>query len=325
MSALPSSIIVCAHTEQRWADLVAALDSLRRQTVEPGEIIVVIDHNPALLERARAQVAAPGVAVVENGGAPGLSGARNSGLARASGTIIAFLDDDAVAEPDWLATLLAAYTDERVLGVGGAIAPLWATARPRWFPAEFGWVVGCGYTGQPTATTPVRNLIGTNMSFRRAIFATLGGFRDGLGRVGLNTAGCEETELCIRALQRWPDARIIFEPQARVHHRVPAARTTWHYFRARCHDEGRSKATVAALVGQGDGLATERDYTMRTLPRGVLRGIGATVVRRNPAGFLRAGAIVAGLAYTTAGYLGGMLTRKVSHLAPPMSRMVGSR
>ena len=77
----------------------------------------------------------------------GISGARNSGIAAARGAIIAFLDDDAIAAPDWLEQLLAGYSSPNVLGVGGAIEPQWQGGRPRWFPPEFDWVVGCTYLG----------------------------------------------------------------------------------------------------------------------------------------------------------------------------------
>jgi glycosyltransferase involved in cell wall biosynthesis len=243
---------------------------------------------------------------VENQEAPGLSGARNSGLAVAQGSIIAFLDDDAVAAPDWLARLRQGYDDPQAIGVGGAIEPRWPDRRPGWLPEEFDWVVGCTYRGMPERRAPVRNLIGANMSFRREVFAHVGGFRGGLGRLGTRPLGCEETELCIRARQHWPRAVMVYEPRARVHHRVAPHRARWGYFRSRCHAEGLSKAMVSRCVGAGDGLATERTYTMQTLPGGVLRGV-ADALRGDPSGCARAAAIVMGLAMTAAGYLEGRL------------------
>lgn len=295
------SVIICAYTEERWDALAAAVASARAQTAPPLELIVVADHNAALLDRARAAFA--GATVIANAGPRGLSGARNSGVAVARGAVVAFLDDDAVAEPDWLARLGDGYADPRVLGVGGTIAPRWAGAAPAWFPAEFGWVVGCSYRGQPTADAPVRNLIGANMSVRRAVFAAVGDFSTALGRVGTLPVGCEETELCIRARQHWPTRHFLHAPRARVAHLVPAARARWGYFRSRCWSEGVSKARMARLVGTDDGLSSEWAYTLGTLPRGVARGLGDGLLRRDPAGFARAGAIVAGLALTTAGYL----------------------
>ena len=301
------SVVVCAYTEERWNDLVAAVESLEQQIRASREIIVVVDHNPQLLERVRAHI--PSVVAVPNHELRGLSGARNSGIAVAQGDVIAFLDEDASAAPDWLLRLLEHYDNPQTLGVGGAIEPVWQHGRPRWFPPEFDWVVGCTYQGMPQTTTPVRNLIGCNMSFRRSVFETVGGFRNGIGRVGNRPVGCEETELCIRVRQRWPHTTLLYAPHARVYHRVPATRGRWHYFRARCYAEGLSKAMVARFVGAHDGLASERAYTLRTLPRGVVQGLQDTVVRGHAADVARAGAIVVGLLFTTSGYLKGRLSK----------------
>jgi glucosyl-dolichyl phosphate glucuronosyltransferase len=303
------SVIICAYTEERWDDLVGAVESVRRQSLPPREIIVVVDHNPSLLERVRTEI--PGVVAIENREARGLSGARNSGILAAAGGLLAFLDEDALAAPDWLERLSAGYADPQVLGVGGAIEPVWLSGRPGWFPEEFDWVVGCTYRGLPQSATPVRNLIGCNMSFRREVFEIAGEFRSGIGRVGTRPLGCEETELCIRVNQRWPQRRLLYEPQARVRHRVPASRARWDYFRSRCYAEGLSKATVARHVGSGDGLASERTYTFRVLPQGIARGLG-DVLRWDTTGLARAGAIMVGLAFTLAGYLIGTISERLA-------------
>ena len=305
-SAVQVSIVICAYTEDRWQDLLDAVASVKQQTLPPGQIIVVIDHNPVLLARARE--ALPDVLVTDNVEARGLSGARNSGIALATGEIIAFMDEDATAAPDWLAQLCAGYTDSKVLGVGGAIEPYWLGGRPAWFPEEFDWVVGCTYRGMPQATAQVRNLIGCNMSFRREVFDVLQ-YRNGIGRIGTLPVGCEETELCIRSRQRWPGTRFVYEPAARVLHRVPSGRGRWAYFRSRCYAEGLSKALVSRLVGAGDGLASERTYVMRTLPQGVLRGIADVFRQRSLAGLGRSTVIVAGLALTTLGYASGLFSQ----------------
>jgi hypothetical protein len=157
----------------------------------------------------------------------------------------------------------------------------------------------------PTADAPVRNLIGANMSFRRAIFDMVGGFRDGMGRLGTLPMGCEETELCIRIHQQIPQAELLYRPAARVQHRVSSDRTKLRYFLSRCRAEGRSKAQVARFVGAQAGLSNERGYAMRTLPAGVVRGLGDGL-RGDWNGILRAGAIVIGLAATTFGYAEGL-------------------
>ncbi|HEY5981083.1 MAG TPA: glycosyltransferase family 2 protein [Microlunatus sp.] len=297
---LATSVVICAYTEARWDQLCSAVTSVLTQRRPVGEIIVVIDHNDALLARAR--VAFPAASVLANASAQGLSGARNTGIEASAGDVVCFLDDDAVAEPDWSAHLLAPYEDRGVLGVGGAAIPAWETAPPVWWPAEFGWVVGCSYRGQPTTTSPVRNLMGCNMSLRRTVLAAAGGFDTGLGRHGDNQAGCEETELCIRAGELFPDGVFLHEPLAVVRHHVPGHRASWRYFSDRCRAEGVSKAGVARRVGRSAALASETGYVRRVLPSGVLTNLGRTL-RGDLAGVARAGAIVAGLGLTTAGFL----------------------
>lgn len=300
------SVIICAYTADRWDDLVAAIESVQRQTLAPLEVILVIDHNPALLERVQRH--APAAVVVENTGVCGLSGARNSGTAVAGGQIMAFLDDDALASPDWLMSLSAGFSDPRVLGIGGPVLPLWSEDPPAWLPEEFYWVVGCSYRGMPQTPATIRNPIGANMALRREIFDAVGGFRSEIGRVGGRPAGCEETELCIRARQYWPQGAFLYLPLASVLHRVPGARARWSYFCARCYAEGLSKATVARYVGPKDSLASERNYTLRTLPQGIRRGLTDALFHRDLAGLARAGTILVGLAITVAGYLVGSIS-----------------
>jgi len=302
------SVVICAYTEDRWNDLVAAVESVRRQTLPAREILVVVDYNPDLLKKVQEQIS--GVVAVENREARGVSGARNSGIALARGRIIAFLDDDAIAAPDWLLVLTEGFTNPQVTATGGAVTPLWLNKAPAWFPEEFYWVVGCTYRGMPRSATAVRNLVGANMSFRREVFDCLDGFRNDIGRVGTRPIGCEDTELCIRMHQRRPQSIILYQPQACVSQWVPGTRASWRYFCSRCYSEGLSKAAITRYVGLQDGLASERSYTLRTLPEGVVRGLTDALLRRDPTGFARAGAIVVGLAATTAGYVMGSTLSK---------------
>jgi GT2 family glycosyltransferase len=222
----------------------------------------------------------------------------------AAGDVVAFLDDDAQAAPDWLAHLEGAYGHVAVMAVGGAVEPAWPEGRPAWFPPEFDWVVGCTHSGMPGERASVRNLVGANMSFRRDVLLALGGFSERLGRVGTLPAGCEETELCIRARQHWPERSILYLPEARVRHSIAPERASKAYFAARCREEGRSKALVRGLVGPEDGLAAERAYVRRTLPAGVARGLARRDLGRPVA-------IVAGLALTAGSYIRAARLRAV--------------
>ncbi len=303
MDKLDLSVVICTYTLERWNDLLAAMKSLRNQTSQPLEIIIVVDHNPDLLDQVTNEF--PDAIVVENRGPMGLSGARNSGLAIAKGQLIGFFDDDEVLDPQCLTRLSNWFRDPAVLGAGGKIVPNWISVRPGWFPEEFGWVLGYSYKGLPQGASPVRNLIGGNMCFRRMLFEQVGGFRDGIGRINKHPLGCEETELCIRALQHWPEGTLIYDPEAIVYHRTPPERANWHYFLERCFYEGVSKATISRFVGADDGLSSERQYTLRVLPRGVFKGMLDSLVKGDRSGMARSAAILAGLSYTAAGYLFG--------------------
>jgi glycosyltransferase involved in cell wall biosynthesis len=303
---LSVTAVVCTHDLGRWDDLVRSVDSLRRQTVLPAEVLVVVDHNADLLERVKDDI--PGIRVLENEGPKGLSGARNTAVAAALGDVVAFIDDDAHADIDWVERLLDAYRSDAVLAVGGAVLPSWETARPTWMAEEFDWVVGCTYRGLPEVRSPVRNLIGANMSFRRDVLLALDGFDSALGRQGDDGAGCEETELCIRALQRHAGGQIVFEPAARVWHRVPAERATWAYFVKRCRAEGRSKAGVAARTGADQATASERAHLTRTLPAAVARNVVRTA-HLDRDGLAGAASIVAGTALVGVEYLRGRRSR----------------
>lgn len=311
-TTLDVSVVICAYTEARWPDLGAAVESLRRQSIPAREIIVVIDHNQQLLERVRAEFS--GIIAVENSEPQGLSGARNSGIAVAKGDFIAFLDDDATAEPDWLERLTRFFEEPLVMGVGGTVVPEWLSKQPAWFPREFYWVVGCTYLDLPGKPVVVRNPFGGCACYRREVFEVVGGFRTDMGRVGTLPMGCEETELCIRASHNWPQKVFLYEPQARIHHRISSTRASWRYFRSRCFAEGLSKAAVAQYVGSKDGLATERTYIVRTLLRGIVRGVRDGVLHLDVANFARSAAIAAGLTITVAGYSSGVIAHRfVSH------------
>jgi glycosyltransferase involved in cell wall biosynthesis len=316
VSAERVSVVICVHTEERWDDILAAVASVRAQSLPAHDVLLVVDHNPVLLRRLEERYGGTRrVRVLANAGPRGLSAGRNTGIAACGGEIVAFLDDDAVAERDWLRWFADAYADPQVLGVGGRTRPVWASGRrPAWFPEEFDWVVGASYLGQPPGRARVRNVLGGNASFRRVAFDIAGGFATGIGRDGdRRPLGCEETEFCIRLSQAKPGAVLLIDDRAVIWHRVPATREGFAYFRRRCYAEGLSKALVTRSVGTRAGLATERAYAARVLPLGAVRAAG-DALRGRAGGAGRAGAILSGVAVTAAGYAVARLrTRSGGH------------
>jgi len=260
--------------------------SVLQEADRAGYLLLVFHHNPAPLRRATLEMR--GAVAIRNEHQVGLSGARNTGVRAATSDIVAFLDDDAFAAPNWLAALVAAYTDPDVVGVGGRVLPAWRAGRPAWFPPEFDWVVGCSYRGMPVERAQLIKYNGTNMSVRRQLLLDSGGF-DG-------------TELRSRLQRRQPHGLYVYEPAAMVRLGVPRSLSTWSYFRSRCFSAGMSKALVDGRVGPA--LATDRWYLRSVISTGIGRS-AHSALRGNLTAAHTAVVLSAGVAITSAGYVNG--------------------
>jgi GT2 family glycosyltransferase len=210
------------------------------------------------------------------------------------------MDDDAWAEPRWLAELLTGYSDPRVVAVGGAAVPYYETARPPWFPQNFDWVFGCTYAGLPDEPSPVRHLVGSNMSVRRMAFTGVGGFHGD---------DFDDLNLCMRLADQFGSDSILYTPRSVVHHYVTAQRVTWKYFRRRCYFVNREKVRVFRNMGGAANMAAEREFVLRAatsdVPKAVWRG-----VTEDRANLLSAGAMVTGIALAGLGNLSGRLIKR---------------
>lgn len=301
MSPATVDVVVCTYTLER-------IDLLRRCVLAVGEQLratdrlhVVVDADDAVVQACRQ--ALPRVDVVPNERTTGLSGARNTGVLAGDGDVVAFIDDDAVPREGWLDALRRRFDDPDVAIVGGRVEADWAGigGAPPWFPPEFGWVVGCDYLGMPGDGQSIRNPIGANMAIRRSVFAAAGLFDEEFGRLGSGYAGCEETELSLRAAAAVPGSRIVRDESATVDHLVPGSRQRVGHLLRRCFDEGRSKSQLATTAGPKRALSSELRHAGSTLPRAwwsTLRSGQPT--RAGAAG--RAATSVAGLAATAAGF-----------------------
>lgn len=305
------SVVVSTYSEDRWQELRECLQSLAGQTRPPQQTILVVDHNDELL--ARAEDAFPEVTVVPNIRPRGLAGARNSGVDVATAEVIAFVDDDARADTEWLEHLASCFIERDVVGAGGALSPWWQGKEAGWMPREFYWVIGCSYTGLPDKRAPVRNPIGANMAVRTSVLRAVDGFRQGSvddapralrSRGVVRAAGNvpDDTDFAIRVKQRIPDAVWLYEPRARVLHAVTPERASLGYFLRRSYEEGVGKAHLARSVGADQGLSSERRHLVTVLPRGVLRGLRDTL-GGDLQGLLRSAAIVVGLAAAALGFV----------------------
>lgn len=301
------AVVICAHLWERAQQLKEAIDSVRRQTRSPEEIIVVLDGCPSLeaeLRRAYAEIT-----VIALPGPSGLATARNLGVAAATADTVLFLDDDAIAAPDWVELLAAAVEEEGILGASGCSLPIWGGRRPVWLADEFLWTVGCSYRGQPVARARVRNVYGGCCGLRRQIFTELEGYDARMGRSPSSAGGGEEAELCLRAQERWPEGSFIYEPSASIRHHVPVARLRAGYVLRRAYDEGKMKATVARL--HRGGLLPERRFAAG-LPLSILSGLGRALF-----GDLRAGGEAVGSMVLALAVLAGLFAGRLRQVRQP--------
>jgi GT2 family glycosyltransferase len=307
------SVIVCTHTDRRLELLVECVGSLAANS-RPHEVVVVVDSNPSLHARLPARLP-PAVTVLASRGS-GVSEARNTGIAAATGDVVAFIDDDAVADPDWLDHLTAPFADPAIVATGGRAVPRWE--RPnRILPPELYWVVGCTYAGHPTAAQPLSRPIGCTMAARRVAMLDAGGFPHDFGPSGPQpkSHSNEEIAVSLRLRETHGDRSIWYAPDAVVHHFVPAARTTWKYLWQRCYVEGVSKADVRRRFGSA-AMGFDRGYARHTLlpaiaryaVRGLIPGRATRATGATGAESRRwAVAAAGGLLTTAVGYAGRLL------------------
>jgi len=258
------SVVISVYSVDRANDVADCIASVKKQTYPAKEIVVVLDPDDSLLAFYKERLDSDVKLVVS--GSFGLSAARNMGIKNSSAEIIAFIDDDAVADSNWLKHLVSNFDDSSVIGVGGRIIPVWPGKDPVWFPEELYWIVGCSYKGLPMKRAPIRNPIGCNMAFRRSVLEEVGYFSTVTGRVGNKLMGHDDTEFGIRATSKLSGTTIIHDSNATVYHRVARNRVSFKYVLKRSYAEGFSKAVVVAKNNQANNssLNTEKDY-LRTL------------------------------------------------------------
>jgi len=258
---MKASVIISSYSIDRLPDVVKAMDSVLQQTYTDKEIILVIDKDkPELLQQVR-EAAPEGVEIAVSTQSHGLSAARNAGIQAAKGDIVVFLDDDAVADVDWLERLMENFQDPKVIAAGGRAVPLWAGKKPAWLPEELYWTVGCTYKGYADGKrTTVRNVHGNTMSFRREIFNRIGEFQTNIGSMYGRSIGGEETEFCLRITSGIPYAKIIYDPSAVISHKVPAKRCSLWYLFKRSYGEGEGKTIISYLNRRSGPIKVEMSY-----------------------------------------------------------------
>jgi len=238
------SAVICTHNRASY--LSKAVDSLDRQSLPASryEVIVVdncsSDGTRELIARREEEM--------ENlrylfEPVLGLSAARNRGLSEAKGTYVAYLDDDAVADPDWLEWGIRVHEERggKLGFLGGRVRPIWGTERPAWLSDDLLPFLSIADLGEaPIEVGGASGLVGASMVFRRRALQDAGGFPEALGRKGTSLLSNEELQLKKRLQQKGLVS--LYHPNVAVSHHVVAVRTTKPWFRRRLYWQGRSDA-----------------------------------------------------------------------------------
>ncbi len=223
--------VVCTYN--RYDVLDGAIASLLGQSIDDFEIVVVdnsSDHHTAEKWASKYRTHSRVRYLIEK--TPGLSRARNVGVARSTADIIAFLDDDAIADRDWASAIIRAFEDYpgHVAVVGGLVAPRWASPQPEWLNGHLlNYLSIINWGEKIREITPEEWLAGCNIAFKRSFLGPLGGFAEALGRNGANSLlSNEETHLVSKI--RAAGGRIVYTPFAKIEHIIDPSRLSEQWF-----------------------------------------------------------------------------------------------
>lgn len=248
------SLIIATHN--RAVQLVAALESVVRQDLPAGEWeCVVVSNNSTDDTLARfaafaAQYPALNLRIVEES-APGVSHARNRGIAESSAELVAIIDDDERINPGFIRAYVEFFdAHPEAVVAGGRIIAEYPTGRPRWMsryteapianPMDFGDAVRLFPAGRIPG--------GGNMALRRSTMVRYGGFDPSLGRVGGKLVGGEECDLFERLRRDGQNSWYV--PDAVMWHIIPPEKLTSDYFRRLCYNVGVSQRIQAVIHGR---------------------------------------------------------------------------
>jgi glycosyltransferase involved in cell wall biosynthesis len=240
------SVVICTYNRDKFLPL--ALESLAKQSLDPSlwELILIDNNctdNTAIIAKSFIDAHPKLHCTYYLEMAQGLSHARNRGIVMARGTYISFIDDDAVACPDYLCEIqsfIKTYPDSTL--IGGRIYPRFEGLEPRWISPLLMPIFSTLDLGdQEKKLSGKRYPVGANMIFRRSIFDTIGLFNPELGRVGKNMMGGEEKDIYLRIIK--VGGHIYYAPKPFVHHIIPIERATKTFIEKQAIGVGLSEKT----------------------------------------------------------------------------------
>jgi len=257
MKDAPVSLIIVS--QKRPEHLLRLLQSLRHQTHDNFEVIVVSDTEPSPFVNHVKYIPFTNT---------NISAARNAGLTVANGEVVAFCDDDAIPDPPWLERLISPFAKLQVGATTGFTRGRNGISR-QWGAMRFG-LMGQDHPFEMDETQPFKifepstdmpiKLIGINMAFRKSALLEINGFDENF-RFFL-----DETDAKLRLDQAgWKTAIV---PHAQVHHHYAASdRRTENRVPTDLFEIGASKAYFCKTHTSDDSNQALKDFTNEQLIR----------------------------------------------------------
>jgi glycosyltransferase involved in cell wall biosynthesis len=272
------SVVICTHNRRDF--LLGAVESTLQQTLSsPVYEIVVVDNcstdgTAEAIQRLTQEHPTLRYIYETN---LGLATARNTGWRSAHGQYVAFLDDDARAAPDWLATAAATLQDSDAWThcVGGPIHPFYTDPQPAWWKDQYE-IRTRG--NAPRLLRQGEFFSGSNMIWRKDILEKYGGFATHAGMKGTTLGMGEETHLFRAIWEQEESPRFVYAPNLMVYHWVPKEKMEMRYIVKRALAQGKFEAEYA--LGQIKGDFTRRVGSIFATTLTLSRQIAAVTLRR---------------------------------------------
>jgi len=283
-----------------------AAESILSQTYDDVELVVIVDGTQSVYDRVVADYGDRDDIIIEcNEENVGLLESRNRGGEIATGDVVAFIDDDAVADEEWIERLVQAYETEDVIAAGGKMIPEWVAGKPSFLPEEFYWLVGVTHRGFAEGPGEVRNTFGSNISFRAGIFEELGGFDVDIGgRKGEKNLQGGETELCARIQTKYGQG-VWYDPEAVVAHKVFEYRTEFRWLVDRAFWQGYSKRAMETYIETDSD--EENEFLLRILSEFIPHRLQKSISQRSQEELLQVITLCIFTVSVGVGYLYGLI------------------
>lgn len=244
------SVVICTHNRAGY--LTRAIQSLVDQNAQKDKYEIIIVDNCSTDSTREVVEQFSNIVNIEYRyeSKLGLSYARNNGWRNAKGKYIAYLDDDAIASPDWLNKILEVFETitPKPGCVGGKIDPLWDAPRPKWLSDELVTaltVIDWADTPQTITDLNQKWLVGANIAFPADVLRCIGGFVSGLDRRGKNLLSSGDIYL-EKQIQK-AGYTCFYHPEILVRHLVPESRLTMRWFIRRYYSQGLSDAVMQLI------------------------------------------------------------------------------